>query len=253
MNMDCFLKRYLSFLMDDQGDSVFENIQLLCGGTTSVRIAKLLNFAVSQMEDTECYVEVGVFTGTTLCSAGHLNNKPCIGIDSYDPKNMREMSGLTAEAITERCQHNINCMSTGKTKLIKKDFRQVTKEEIGGPIAVSFIDGKHDYTSVMEQFYWQEPMLADEAVIILDDVNYIEVAMAIERWMSLKGATYDLMAYIKPFYGQDLKGIASARDRFLNNGVCVLRYHKDPLSNTFAYDPRKVGWTQEEIMTGKKA
>jgi hypothetical protein len=144
-------------------------------------------------------------------------------------------------------------MSTGKTSLIKKDFRQVTKEEIGGPISVSFIDGKHDFTSVMENFYWLEPMLADNAIIVLDDVNYIEVAMAIERWMSLKGANYDLMVYLKPFYGEDLKNICSVKDRFLNNGVCVLRYHKDPTSNTFSYDPNKVGWTQEEVLAGKKS
>lgn len=252
MNIDCFLKRYLDFLMNDKDDGLFQNMQMLCGGTTSVRISKVLNLAVSMMDDNECYVEVGVFTGSTLCAAGYMNHRTCIGIDSYDPANIIQMTGQTAESVSERCQYNINCLSLGKTRLIKKDFRQVTPEEIGMPIAVSFIDGKHDYPSVMDQFSWQEPMLADNAVIVLDDVNYIEVAMAIEQWMILKGKTYDMMAYIKPFYSADLKNISSVRDRFLNNGVCILRYHRDPASNTFSYDPSKLNWTQEEIMAGKK-
>jgi Methyltransferase domain len=253
MNMDCFLKRYTDVLMNDRDDDLFKNISLLAGGTTSCRISKLLNFAVSQIDSTECYVEVGVLTGTTLCSAGYVNDKVCIGIDNYLPEHMREITGMDRDAVISRCQHNINCLSSGKTKMIYKSFRDVSKSEIPLPIAVSFIDGKHDFPSVIENFSWLEPMLADNAIIVLDDINYIEVSMAIEAWMGQKSANYDLLAYIKPFYGEDHKNISSVRDRFMNNGVCVIRYHRDTNSNTFSYDPNKLGWTQEEIMTGKKA
>lgn len=252
MNMDCFLKRYVDFLMNDKDDAVFQNIQMLTGGTTSVRIAKLLNFAVSQMDATECYVEVGTYTGCTLCSAEYANGKNCIGIDSYTPEAMKEMTQMSSEDVKNRCQLNINVMGRGMIRLIPKDFRKVTKEEIGSPIAVAFIDGKHDFTSVMEQLYWQEPMLADQAVIVLDDANYIEVSLAIEKWMGLRAPNYDLLAYIKPYYGEYGINTASVRDRFMNNGVCVIRYHKDPTSNTFSYDPAKMNWTKEELEEGKK-
>ncbi len=229
-----------------------KNIKLLAGGTTSARIAKLLNFAVSQIDDTECYLEVGVFTGSTLCSAGYVNEKVCIGIDNYTPEHMVQMTRMTSDEIQARCQLNINCMIPGTAKLIVKDFRQVTPEEIGMPVAVSFIDGKHDYTSVLENLYWLEPMLADNAILVFDDINYIEVSLAIERWMNLKAANYDMMAYVKPYYGHELKNnnLCSIRDRFINNGVCVLRYHRDPTSNTFTYDPAKIGYSKEQLEGG---
>ena len=252
MNMDCFLKQYLGVLTNDQGDSTFEGIGLFAGGTTGVRIGKLLNFAVSQMDDGECYVEVGTFTGGTLCQAVHMNYKPCIGIDSYRPEHMAEMTGMTADFIKERCKQNINCISKGKAALIEKDFRDVKPEEIPFKVAVSFIDGKHDYPSVIDNFKWLEPMLADDAVIVLDDINYVEVTMAIQDWISGHAQNYDMMSYLKPFYGPDGKNTWCARDRFLNNGVAVIRYHKDPRSNTFSYDPNKAGWTIDNIHAGKK-
>ncbi len=249
MNIDCFLKRYPEFLMNDKDDGISENIKLLAGGTTSARIAKLLNFAVSQMDDSECYLEVGVFTGSTLCSAGYVNEKHCIGIDNYLPEHMIQMTHLTPEQIQQRCQLNINCMLPRKSKLIVKDFRQVTPEEIGMPVAVSFIDGTHDYTSVLENLYWLEPILADHAILIFDDINYIEVSLAIERWMNLKAPNYDMMAYVKPYYGHNGNNVNlnSLRDRFINNGVCVMRYHRDPTSNTFTYDPAKIGYSKEQL------
>ena len=252
MNIDYFLKQYVGFLMNEQGDSFFENIGLFTGGTTSARIGKLLNFAVSQMGEDECYVEVGVFTGNTLCQAGFNNEKHCIGIDSYSPSEMMQMTGQTPNFVRDRCLQNINCLSRGKTKLIQKDFRNVSLEEIGRKVGVSFIDGKHDYLSVMENFSWLEPKLADHAIIILDDINYIEVSLAVEDWMSGKATNYDMLAYVKPCYGLDLKCMSSTRDRFLNNGICVIRYHKDLTSNTFSYDPTKMDWNLDDIKAGKK-
>lgn len=253
MNIVTFLKRFPDFLMNEKDDPVFQNLQLLTGGTTSARIGKFLNFCVGLMDDEERYVEVGVFTGSTLCAAVYHNNRKCVGIDSYLPSELSQMTQWTPEMVKNRCLANIQSVDQlkGYARLIESDFRAVTPEQIGGPVAVSFIDGKHDYPSVIENFDWLEPMLADHAIIVLDDVNYVEVSMAIEDWMASHGEHYDLLAYVKPCYG-DGKDLTSLRDRFLNNGVCVLRYHKDAMSNTFSHDPRKIGWTRDEIKKGEK-
>ena len=234
--------------MRDTDDAVFENLKLLTGGTTSARIGKLLNFAVSQMEGDDRYVEVGVFTGSTLCAASYVNAKVCIGIDNYLPEEMIQITGQTPEAIQNRCRANIQCIDngSGNVRLIVKSFRDVTKEEIGGPVAVSFIDGKHDYPGVMDNLKWLEPMLADHAVLVFDDINYIEVSLAIEEWITQHGHNYDMLAYVKPAY-MDGTNMCFIRDRFLNNGVCILRYHRDPRSNTFSYDPSKLGMTKEQL------
>jgi Methyltransferase domain len=251
MNIVHFLKRYPDILMNQYNDDIFNNLQLLTGGTTSSRIAKLLNFSVGLMEGEERYVEVGVFTGSTLCAAAYHNEKICIGIDNYLPEEMVQITQLTPEMVKARCRANIQAIDgqKGYVRLIEKSFRDVKPEEIGGPVAVSFIDGKHDYAGVVENLKWLDPMLADHAILVFDDINYIEVSMGIQDWLSAHQDHYDFLAYVKPCYG-DGKDVVSVRDRFINNGVCVIRYHRDITSNTFSYDLNKLDRTVAEIKGG---
>lgn len=226
MNIDCFQKRFADVLMNDKNDHIFETLKIITGGTTSPRIGKLLNFAVSQMGNDECYLEVGVFNGTTLCQAGYVSGKKCIGIDKYDPQEIKDMCGLEASKVRDRCLYNIHNLAPWAS-LIEKDFRNVTKEEVGVPVAVSFIDGKHDFEDVTKNLEWLEPFLADEAILVFDDVNYEGVTRAISSWVAAHPDTYDLMAYMKPFYSSEAYNW-SINERFLNNGFCILRYHKSP-------------------------
>ncbi len=225
MNIDFFLKRYLDVLMNDHSDHEFISIKMLTGGTTSHRIAKLLNFAVAQMAESECYLEVGVFLGTTLCSAAHINNRKCIGIDNYDPEMLGTMTESPPSQLRDRCLFNIKQFSPHIT-LIEKNFREVTKEEIGAPVAVSFIDGKHTYLEVRDNLTWLEPLLAKDAVLIFDDMNCVDVQRAVQERIGLYKENYDLLFYAKPNYGDSAYSWSLA-DRFLNNGVCVVRYHKE--------------------------
>lgn len=233
MNMDCFIKRFSDVLLNDKNDDTFQMIKMLAGGTTSTRIGKLLNFAVSQIEPNECYVEVGVFNGATLCSAAYVNGQKCIGIDRYDVDQIKFMTAVPASDIRDRCLHNIRNLAPN-TKLIEKDFRDVTQEEIGCPVAVSFIDGTHDYEDVTRNLEWLEPMLADEAILVFDDINYEQVSRAVFDWIKTHSDHYELLAYIKPFFF-DSAYTSSVTERFLNNGVGVVRYHKNEKINFWTY------------------
>lgn len=224
MNMDCFLKRFPEVLMNEPHDAIFEAMILWVGGSTSHRIGKLLNFAVSQMGQNECYVEVGVFNGGTLISANWRNGKPAIGIDSFDGM----VEAHNPNPIRERARANVAAMGEG-ARLIEKDFRNVTKEEIGLPISVCFIDAMHTEKDVTDNLVWLEPLLSDDALIFFDDINFGGVEKAIYEWWKNHLNCYDMTIYIKPFY-QDANYIWSMGDRFLNNGLCVMRYHRNKKS-----------------------
>lgn len=226
MNIDCFLKRFSDVLLNDKHDNVFETLKIITGGTTSARICKLLNFAVSQMSNDECYLEVGVFTGSSLCAAGYNNEKVCIGIDKYDENDLNEMTRIKPSELRDRAIYNLSCLST-KSRLIENDFRNVKKEDLGMSIGVSFIDGKHDYEDVTKNLEWLEPLLSDYAMIVFDDVNYDEVSRAIFDWIKNHPENYDLLAYVKPFF-VDCSYISSQYERFLNNGICILYFHRQP-------------------------
>ena len=236
MNIDSFLKGFSGVLFNDQNDSVFETLKIITGGTTSPRIAKLLNFAVSQMNDSECYVEVGVFTGGTLCSANYANHKKAIGIDKYTGYEISRMTQQNFTEIRDRCLRNIDSLGQSTTRLIEKDFRNVTKEEIGYPVAVSFIDGTHNYGEVVQNLEWLMPLLSEQSILVFDDVNYLEVSRAIFDWLLSHQDHFELLTYVKPYY-QDERYLSSVRDRFMNNGVCVLRYY---------YDPKNIAWVLPE-------
>lgn len=223
MNVDCFLKRYTKILLSSDGDALFEAFKVWVGGTTSPKIAKLLNFAVSQMDRGECYVETGVFTGATLVSAFWANGKPCVGIDSYS-ENLKEASILPADVIRAKARINVQELAFG-SKLIEKDFRDVAATEIGMPIAVSFVDALHTEQEVTANLEWLEPLLADDALIFFDDVNHEGVTNAIWKWLHTHPTTAELTAYIRPHYENE-RYLSSVEDRVLNNGFAIVRHHK---------------------------
>lgn len=224
MNIDCFLKRFSKVLLSSDTDAMFEAFKVWVGGTTSPKIAKLLNFAVSQMDAGECYVETGVFTGATLVSAFWANGKPCVGIDSYS-ENLKEASILPAELIRNKARINVSELAFG-SKLIEKDFRDVKADEIPGKIAVSFVDALHTEKEVTANLNWLEPLLAEDALIFFDDVNHEGVTNAIWKWLHGHPTTAELTAYIRPHY-HDQRYISSVEDRVLNNGFAIVRYQND--------------------------
>jgi hypothetical protein len=224
MNIDCFLKRYTSLLFKEDGDAVFETLKILTNGTTSIRIAKLLNFAVSQMEGDECYVEVGTFTGGTLVSACYRTGKVCIGIDPYDKEYLWKMCAANAPTVKDAAHRNIETFCTS-AKIIEKDFKEVTPEEIGHPIGVAFIDGAHMKEPVLQNLEWLHPQLADNAVIIFDDVAFVGVFQALFSWLSAHADHYELLTFVKPFF-QDDKYLYGLQDRLLNQGIAILQVHK---------------------------
>jgi predicted O-methyltransferase YrrM len=221
MNVDCFLKRFPEILFGLQNDSTFETINFLVGGTTSHKIGKLLNFAVSQMSGEECYVETGVFQGASLISANYRNGRKAFGIDPY--------IGMAERAdpipVRDKARQYIAGLGDGAV-LIEKDFRHVSQEELGSPVGVSFIDAMHTYQDVIQNLEWLEPKLADNALVFFDDINYEGVQNAVFDWFSTHRENYELTFLAKPFY-RDGNYLWTLGDRFLNNGLAILRYHKD--------------------------
>lgn len=214
MKINQFLTRYTDVLMNDTNDQTFEMLKFLTGGTTSARIAKLLNFAVSCLYDDECYLEVGVFNGYTLVSANYSNFKRCIGVD-----NFTQIFSLNPESVKAKCKQNLMMYSTN-VLLIESDYKKVTSEVVGKPIGVHFVDGDHSYKAVKEGMEWVKPMLAKEAVILFDDAGYKEVSKAILESASEPG--FELMFMQKPLFVGDT--VYPIGDHVLHQGLAMLRY-----------------------------
>ena len=214
MKINQFLSRYADVLMNDTNDHTFENLKFLTGGTTSARIAKVLNFAVSCLDDSECYLEVGVFNGHTLISANYQNFKRCIGVDNFS-----QIFGLDPEAVKAKCKHNL-MMYSNDVLLIESDYKQVTPEVVGKPIGVHFVDGDHSYQAVKEGIEWVKPLLSKDAVILFDDAGYKEVSRAILE--VAQEPEFELMFLQKPLFVGDT--VYPVGDHVLHQGLAMLRY-----------------------------
>jgi hypothetical protein len=123
-----------------------------------------------------CYVEIGVFQGLTLLSVAGANPAlPCFGIDNFqthdpDKKNFNIV------------QERMKKLGISNANLINMDYEDALlslPEHIGDrKIGVFFIDGPHDYRSQLMCLMLAMPHLAKNAIILIDDSNYLQVRQA---------------------------------------------------------------------------
>jgi predicted O-methyltransferase YrrM len=219
------MHKYAGVLLSSENDHYFSALKLMSGGTTSPRIAKIINFATSLLGPEECYLEVGVFTGYTLCAAGLLNDKKCVGIDNFDMTSVGW--NPDADTIYENCLGNLKRLSVN-AQLIRSDFRAVEPEQIPGKIGVAFIDGRHEFADVYENLEWLTPKLADDAVVIFDDAGLGAVDIAIRSWWLDKRENFDILAYIKAHY-VDGAVTTPIQDQVAHQGLCIMRYQRNGL------------------------
>ena len=129
------------------------------------RIAKELDV------DKECYLEVGVFQGMSLISvAGVKSDLLCVGVDNF---SQFDPDGKNKELVLER----IGLNNIENIRLVEKDFEDALlglDEHISGKmIGLFFVDGPHDYRSQLMCLEMVKPYLSENALIVVDDSNYI--------------------------------------------------------------------------------
>ncbi|MCS7017838.1 MAG: class I SAM-dependent methyltransferase [Cytophagales bacterium] len=150
---------------------------LLTGYSGKRMIAALQHFtSLLEGQNEACYLEVGVFQGLTLLSVAGANpTVPCFGIDNFqahDPEK-KNMSVL----LERRQKLHLN-----NAHLINMDYEDAMENLMvhtqGRKIGVYFIDGPHDYRSQLMCLLLAKPYLTDDAVIVVDDSNYLHVRQA---------------------------------------------------------------------------
>ena len=130
----------------------------------SVKKQKLLNIAFACVDPGECYVEVGTYTGKSLISA-MLNNEPSTVYACDNFSEFQETNSLSV--LRQNLEHYE--LSEGVT-FYNGDFNeQIHVANISEPIGVYFFDGPHDEESQYQGVRVPEDLLADEALVIVDD------------------------------------------------------------------------------------
>jgi hypothetical protein len=153
-------------------------------------IAALINKAVNDMPEGQCYVNVGVWHGFTFL-AGMIGNpkEKCIGIDNFSEFGGPRLEFRERYLKARSENHHFFEMD------YRKYFQHMHKLE--DKIGFYLYDGAHDYENQLEGLKIAEPFLADDALIIVDDTNWPDPYQATMDFMEASLNEWEIILDVK--------------------------------------------------------
>lgn len=162
-------------IKESEEKGIMKENEGLTGFSGKKMLGALQRFAAHLTDDSNCYLEIGVFQGLTLLSVGSVASGAVYGVDNFA---FFDKDGKNQELVNSRIEN----LKLTNVNLINSDYEDAIhslKEHIGDKkVSVYFIDGPHDYRSQLVCLLFIKPFLADNAVIIVDDCNYNDVRQA---------------------------------------------------------------------------
>jgi predicted O-methyltransferase YrrM len=137
----------------------------------------LLNVAARCLEGDEAYVEIGVFHGASLIAAmlGNEENR-FVGVDSFGFR----------DATLETVHGNLARFGLTPPDILVGDaFELVPAGALGDvSIGVWYYDAAHSYEAQVGGLRIAEPLLAPDALVIVDDTDWDDVARAMDDYLA---------------------------------------------------------------------
>jgi len=156
-------------LYDSRNERFWEIIQSTRGMATPNKLA-LLNGAARTLESGEAFVEVGTYKGTSILGASSgIAESPFYTIDNFS---------LFAGP-REECLQNLKEYAGPNVHLIDGDAWEVlASPSWHEPVGVYFYDAGHEFRDQWNAFAGIERLLADDALIIIDDTRFFQARAA---------------------------------------------------------------------------
>jgi protein O-GlcNAc transferase len=157
-------------------DRRFAPILEAVGGLARENNLALLNLAASCLGPGESYVEVGSFKGLSLIAAMLGNTGDFVGIDNF---SLGGGSRRLLEANLRR--HGLS----GHTVFESDAFTLLRRGVLGDRrVGVYYYDAAHDYRAQLRGLRLIEPYLVDDALLIVDDTDWEQVARAMRDYLA---------------------------------------------------------------------
>jgi len=140
---------------------------------TSENKLALLNLAARHLGPDETYLEIGAWVGCSILGAALGNAGRFVTVDDFS-----EFGGR------DDFQRNLEAAGRTDITLVEGDSWAVLADPpFPGPVGVYFYDGGHTFAEQYRAFSRIEPMLADQALIVVDDTAWARVAAANRRYV----------------------------------------------------------------------
>jgi predicted O-methyltransferase YrrM len=194
-------------------DRRFAGVVERVDGMTTEHSLSLLNLAASLLGPAETYLEVGSYRGRSLVGAalgqGHdrfvaIENFREFGLDpAHSERLLRD--ALADWAVADRVTFHRG-----------DAFRLIPRGAVRRPVGVYFYDGAHSRLAQYLALGVVEPLLADEALVVVDDASWPQVARSTAAYTA-RHPGYRLLF--------DLRAKRAEDPRWCN-GVAVYRWRR---------------------------
>ncbi len=146
-----------------------KNILKIKGAMSGARYQVFINHLIRQLPDPR-YLEVGVFTGSTLCAAVNNNKVNAVAIDNWSQAFGDYI--MPEIEVRSECLDNLRKFVTpgASVRLIEADFHNVDFSTLG-KFNVYMYDGRHLIQDQYEGITYALQALDDEFILIVDDWN----------------------------------------------------------------------------------
>lgn len=160
----------------DPVDPQWQQLTEQVSGFTGANELAVLNTAAAALPDDEAYLEVGTFKGRSIVAAVRGNEKKRL----YAIENFLEF-GMTGQEARAELESNLQRWAgDADICLLEGDAFTVLAQPgvIDRPVGVYFYDGEHTMLAHYLALAVIEPLLADEALVLVDDASWKVVRRA---------------------------------------------------------------------------
>jgi protein O-GlcNAc transferase len=197
----------------------FRDVLQSVNGMTTPSVLQLLNQTVACLEDGEVYCEVGCYQGATLIGAllGHTQVK------AYAADNFSEFD-TTGTNLTILRGNLTSFAVADQVEFSDGDFEDLLSQqafirEVNGSVGAYLYDAAHDYRSQLMGLLLIRPLLAERALLVVDDANWDAVAQATDDFVR-----------VEPACRLELRLTADSGHASFWNGLDVLSWDRSRLS-----------------------
>ena len=147
-------------------------------------IGSIINHGVANMRRDQAFVNVGLWNGFTFLS-GIIDNHEltCVGIDNFS-----QFGGPRDDF-----HRRFHRFKGAKHRYHDMDYVEYFEQIHTEPIGFYIYDGEHSYENQLRGLLVAEPFFADDCIILVDDINWLEPRQATMDFIDQSDNEYEFL------------------------------------------------------------
>lgn len=196
-----FLESY-----DRLQDTTFRDYAREINGLVGPASVEMLAECVKHIDEDKCYLEVGTFQGMSLLGTAMRNpDVSCYGVENFaeEFKDNWDKFDPNKRSNQHILHHNLEKFGKGNASVFEQDYRtffQNRKDVNGKKAEVYLYDGPHSYEHQVFGLILAQPLLADHAIVFIDDYKCPNVPKSIDRVLAMNnGYKRQIKSWVNPY------------------------------------------------------